>query len=481
TIGVFLNPGQDPTKPTRPRKFNNRSLEYDSLGDRYTRFLLEEVLPIVESKYNLSKDPKQRAIGGSSSGAICAFTVAWNRPDQFGRVYSNVVSFTNLRGGNVYPAWIRKTEPKPIRVYMSDTSGDIDNPFGSWPWANQRVASALRYMGYDLRFDWAEGYAHNADFGSMQFPEAMKWLWRDEVHVSNVDTSDDLRSDFTLLDLLVKGEQWEVVADGLGFADATCTDGRGTFFFCDMRAPAVYRIDPTDLKRTLIAKEAVSGLMLGPDGRLYGCQGKASRVIAIDIETGEVTVVATDVKPNDLAVGSDGTIYITETRAQPITRLDPDSGKKTVVDRGLVRPNGIAFSRDGGTLAVSDSGSKNAWTFRVDPGGRLDAKMPTMTLRLPIDPKGEFAFHEPPPYKPASRGDGMAVDRSGRYYITSELGIQIFDPTERFCGLLPKPDPSQPLTSCVLGDVSAAEPDYQYLYVTNGNQVLRRKLKVLRD
>ncbi|MEM9644569.1 MAG: alpha/beta hydrolase-fold protein, partial [Planctomycetota bacterium] len=157
TIGVFINPGHHKSKKRQGNKSSNRSFEYDGLGDRYSRFLLEELLPEVESRYNISKRPEMRAIGGSSSGAICAFTVAWERPDQFGKVYSSVGSFTNLRGGNVYPALVRKTEPKPIRIYMADTSGDVDNAFGSWPWANQRMASALGYMGYDVRFDWAEG------------------------------------------------------------------------------------------------------------------------------------------------------------------------------------------------------------------------------------------------------------------------------------------------------------------------------------
>jgi len=144
-----------------------------------------------------------------------------------------------------------------------------------------------------------------------------------------------------------------------------------------------------------------------------------------------------------------------------------------VVDTGILRPNGIALSPDGGTLAVSDSGGEHAWMFRVQADGLLDAKLPVMALRLPIDPKGEFAFHQPPPYQTASRGDGMAVDQQGRYYITSALGVQIFDPTGRECGLLPKPDPLQPLTSCAL-----AGPDHQYLYITHGSQVLRRKLSI---
>ncbi len=474
TIAVFINPGHEQSKPRQNNKFSNRSYEYDSLGDRYVRFLLEEIVPEVEKRYRLSQDPEMRAIGGSSSGAICAFTAAWERPDVFRKVYSSVGSFTNLRGGNVYPALVRKTEPKPIRMYMADTSGDIDNAFGSWPWANQRMASALKYMGYDLRFDWAEGYAHNADFGSSRFPDAMKWLWRREVHTPVYDTRGDLGGDLTLLKLLIPGESWKVVADNLGFADALCADADGNLYFCDMRAPAVYRLSAADGTRTVIAKESVSGLEFSPDGSLlYGCQGANNRVISINVASGEVKTVVEGVKPNDLAVTSDGLILITETGAKQVTRINPSTGEVTAVDTGITRPNGIALSNDGGTLAVSDSGGEFAWMFRVNPEGVLDAKMPSMTLRLPIDEKGEFLFNEPPPYRTASRGDGMAVDKQGRYYITSDLGVQIFDPTGRPCGVLPKPNPDQPLTTCIL-----AGADHSTLFIAHGTTIYSRKLTV---
>lgn len=472
TIGIFLNPGHHKDRPRQGNRSSNRSFEYDSLGDRYLRFLIEEILPAVESEYRLSDDPSMRAIGGSSSGAICAFTVAWERPDLFGKVYSNVGSFTNLRGGNIYPALVRKTEPKPIRVYMADTSGDIDNRFGSWPWANQRMASALNYMGYDVRFDWAEGYAHNSDFGSARFPEAMQWLWRPEKHQPKLDTSGDLGGDLTLLELLIPGESWEVVANELGFADGLCADEQGNLYFSDMRAPAVYRIDVNG-KRTEIAEESLSGLEFGPDGRLYGCQGAKNRVVSIDTATGEVREVAKGVKPNDLAVTQDGFIFITETRAQQVTRIHIESGEVSPVDHGITRPNGITLSNDGGTLAVSDYGGQYAWMFRVNADNTLDAKMPSMTMRRPIDREGEFAFNEPPPYLTTARGDGMAVDKRGRYYITTALGVQVFDPTGRPCGLLPKPDVEKPLTSCIL-----AGPEHSTLFIAQGSTIYRRKLTV---
>jgi enterochelin esterase family protein len=474
TIAVFINPGHDPAKPLKDNKFSNRGYEYDSLGDRYSRFLLEEIIPEVEKLYRISGDPEMRAIGGSSSGAICAFNVAWERPDQFGKVYSSVGSFTNLRGGDVFPSWVRKTEPKPIRVYMADTSGDIDNAFGSWPWANQLMASSLKYMGYDLRFDWAEGYAHNADFGGAKFPEAMKWLWRSEKHTPIYDTRGDLGGDLTLLNLLIPGESWEVAVDNLGFADGLCADQAGKLYFCDMREPGVYRIDAKTGEKTRISAESVSGLEFGSDpARLYACQGSKDRLISIDVNTGETEVIVEGVKPNDLAVTRDGYVLITETGKKQVTSIDPVKKTVKMVDDGIEKPNGIALSNDGGTLAVSDYGGESTWLFRVLEGGALDAKSPTLPMRLPIDPAGDFKFNEPPPYITASKGDGMAVDKKGRYYVTSELGVQVFDPTGRPCGVLPKVDKSQPLTTCIL-----AGADHSTLYIAHGAKIYRRKLKV---
>ena len=475
TIAVFINPGHEKSrqKPDSPWKSSNRSFEYDSLGDRYARFVLDEIIPEVEKRYTVSKDPEMRAICGASSGGICAFTVAWERPDAFRKVLSTIGSFTNLRGGNVYPSLIRKTEPKPIRIYMADTSADIDNAFGSWPWANQQMASALKYMGYDTRFDWAEGYAHSADHGGALFPDAVKWLWRKESHTPVLDTSGDLGGDLTLLNLLIPGQAWEVVADNLGFADALCADKDGNIYFCDMKAPAVYRISAADGTRTEIAKESVSGLEFGPDGLLYACQGSKSRVISINITNGEVKTVAEGVKPNDLAVTNDGFVLITDTGASQVTAINSKTGEVKPVDTGITKPNGIALSNDGGTLAVSDYGGTHTWTFRVNAGGILDAKMPTMPMRLPIDPKGEFKFNEAPPYVATSLGDGMAVDKVGRYYVTSALGVQIFDPTGRPCGVLPKVDKDQPLTTCIL-----AGSDHSTLYIAHGAKIYRRKLTV---
>jgi enterochelin esterase family protein len=132
----------------------------------------------VSKSYKLTDNPDQRAICGISSGGICAWTVAWERPDAFRKVLSHVGSFTNIRGGDVYPGMIRKTERKPIRVFLQDGSGDLDNAHGSWPLANQQMAAALKFAGYDYRFVYGEG-AHNGKHGGAILPESLRWLWRD--------------------------------------------------------------------------------------------------------------------------------------------------------------------------------------------------------------------------------------------------------------------------------------------------------------
>ncbi len=178
TIGIFINPGKVPPAEPDQKPRDNRSFEYDSLGDQYARFLLEEILPEVGRKYNLTKDPEGRAICGISSGGICAWTAAWERPDAFRKVLSHVGSFTNIRGGHVYPALIRKTEKKPIRVFLQDGANDLDNLHGNWPLANQEMAAALKFAKYDYKFEFGAG-AHNGKHGGAILPESLKWLWRD--------------------------------------------------------------------------------------------------------------------------------------------------------------------------------------------------------------------------------------------------------------------------------------------------------------
>jgi enterochelin esterase family protein len=132
----------------------------------------------VGRELKLTADPVHRVIGGISSGAICAFTAAWERPDAFGKVLSHVGSYTNIRGGHVYPSLIRKTERKPIRIFLQEGSNDLDNLHGSWPLANQEMAAAFKFAGYDYRFEYGDG-GHNGKHGGALMPESLRWLWRE--------------------------------------------------------------------------------------------------------------------------------------------------------------------------------------------------------------------------------------------------------------------------------------------------------------
>jgi enterochelin esterase-like enzyme len=179
TIGIFIDPGSVPSSVGKGGR-SNRSFEYDTPSDQFVQFLAKEIFPEVEKSYNLRKDPAARAICGNSSGGICAFTAAWERPDLFGKVLSHIGSFTNIRGGDVYPGMIRKTERKPIKVLLQDGSNDLDNLHGHWPLANQQMAAALKFMRYDYRFEFGDG-RHSGKHGGAIFPDSLRWLWSDQV------------------------------------------------------------------------------------------------------------------------------------------------------------------------------------------------------------------------------------------------------------------------------------------------------------
>jgi Putative esterase len=204
TIGIFITPGArgGEYKEVEGGNPDNRSTEYDSLNDNYTRFLIEEMLPEVGKKYNLTTDPEGRAIGGTSSGAICAFTVAWQRPDVFRKVISCIGSFTSIAyrpatnglpmipGGELYPTLIRKNPIKPLTIFLQDGSKDLNNEHGNWFLANQQMLSALEWANanadrhnapgprYRINHDWGDG-GHTDTQGGAILPDILRWLWRD--------------------------------------------------------------------------------------------------------------------------------------------------------------------------------------------------------------------------------------------------------------------------------------------------------------
>ncbi len=194
TIGIYITPGQrgdefpDSIGTGNP---NNRDREYDVLNDDYARMVIEEILPQVGKKYKLSNNPRERAIGGSSSGAICAFTVAWERPDEFQNVISFIGSYTNIHGGHVYPDLVREAKKKPIRIFLQDGVNDLRSPNNlerDWHIQNQKMVAAFEEKSYDMAYVFGEG-GHSDDHGGAMLPQMLRWIWRDhpDVKASDVD------------------------------------------------------------------------------------------------------------------------------------------------------------------------------------------------------------------------------------------------------------------------------------------------------
>jgi enterochelin esterase-like enzyme len=196
-IAVFINPGRRPDQPEPNLKewgdrTTNRPTEYNSLDDRYARVICDELMPVIYKEYNISKDPDRHGIGGSSSGAIAAFTVAWQRPDEFRKVLSSVGSFVNLRGGDAYPDIIRKSDRKPIRIFLQDGRNDhrgegrggTYNPRLDWFLQNVRMMQALTEKGYDVNYAWGMNL-HGQKMSGAILPDMMRWLWRDHAVITD--------------------------------------------------------------------------------------------------------------------------------------------------------------------------------------------------------------------------------------------------------------------------------------------------------
>jgi enterochelin esterase-like enzyme len=207
-IGVFINPGRRPDQPEPTASewgdhTTNRPTEYNSLDDKYARVIGDELLPVLYKEYNISRDPERHGIGGSSSGAIAAFTVAWQRPNEFRKVLSNVGSFVDLRGGNAYPDIIGKNDKKPIRIFLCDgrndnrgqVPGGAYNEARDWFYQNVRMAQALTAKGYDLNYAWGMN-KHGQKMGGVILPEMMRWLWRD--HEFSSDPKDAVERSFNV-------------------------------------------------------------------------------------------------------------------------------------------------------------------------------------------------------------------------------------------------------------------------------------------
>jgi gluconolactonase len=471
-IGIFIDPGVLPALSDQAQNRFERIFEYDSLSDRYSRFLLEELIPEVEKKWNLSKDPNDRALCGVSTGAVGAFMAAWNRPDQFHRVLSFIGTYVSMKGADSLPALIRKTEPKPLRIFLQDGSGDHIVPAepwgtfyaGSWPINNQVMFEAFEYAGYDAKLViGSEG--HNMKQGAAILPDALRWLWRDypspivvrepaAIHEPGWDPRGKVYS------TVFVDKPWQRMAEDHSLVAGLAADRNGNLYFTDQPSDRIYKI-ASDGAVTLFKEHAngAKALRAGADDRLYAFEAARKQIVSFR-PGGDEKVLAKDVDAASLAVTARGAVYFTDPEHKTIGYIDAAGKMRTVYDQGeIASPSGLALSPDQAILIVTDAQARHSWSFQILADGSLANGEPFYRLEVP-----ETGW--------MSGVSGVAEDSQGQVYFATPLGIQICEANGRVSQILNSPTPGA-ITNILFGGQNA-----DWLYVTTSGGVYRRPLKV---
>jgi gluconolactonase len=464
TIGVFVMHGRvKAAKPDEALDRFNRSFEFDGLGDAYVRFILDEILPEVEKqktvdgrKIILSKKANDRAIGGASSGAVCAFTAAWERPESFSKVFSSIGTYVGLRGADHYPTLIRKYEPKPIRVYLQDGSNDLNIYGGDWWMANQMMERALIYAGYAVKSVWGEG-AHNGKHGTAVFPNAMRWLWKN--YPEKITPTAKNKNQY-LNDILIENQGWELVGDSYTFTEGTVSNSIGEVFFQDISNSKTYKIGLDGKIQTLnIDAKKASGTAIGVDGMRYTVSGSSKKVFRYD-ENNKETMFADTVAGNDIVIAKNGNMYITSPdgvdKPSKLILIRPN-GEKLVVDEGLKFANGLTLSPDQTQLYVTESATHWVWIYQIQSDGKLANKQ-------------RYGWLHGQDVDGVAWADGLKCDKDGKIYVTTNLGIQILDQLGRVNAILPLPTGGS-------SNLCFGGKDFDTMYVTAVGKVYKRKFK----
>ena len=370
---------------------------------------------------------------------------------------SFIGSYTGLRGGDGYPTLVRKTEPRPLRVFLQDGSRDLNIYSGNWWIGNQALASALEYAGYDVRFVQGDR-GHDANQGSAILPAALRWLWRDWQAPIAPSTGKHGAERHFATEVLQPGAGWEAVSKGYGSIGGLAVDARGDVYFSDVARGRIHRVDHGS-GDVAVFKEGTGGagaLVFGSDGRLYAAQPARKRIVAYAPDGAEANI-ADSVDAAALAMDAKGRIWLTGGDDTRVWLVDARRAKR-VAQSGLELPAAIALSPDQSLLAVA--GRRGRWigSFQVAPDGSLKSGEPFYRLET-----GDDSFN------PAAQG--MTVDSEGTLYVATALGIQVFDPPGRLNAILNGP-PGPSIGPMVFGG-----PDLDTLYAAAGDTVFRRRLR----
>jgi gluconolactonase len=445
-IGIFIDHGKVPASSNDAYPRFNRSLEYDGLGDRYARFLLEEMLPEVSRSYNLSSDPNDRSIAGASSGAICAFNVAWERPDAFRRVFSTIGTYVGLRGGDELATLVRKTEPKPLRVFLQDGNHDLNIYAGDWWMANQNTLSALTWAGYEVNHAWGEG-GHDSKHSATILADALTWLWKDypaPVQAHKVTAP--------RVNLLLENEPWVEVPIGNIKINKLAVNKNGELYFSagEITYKAKNSGSPTQYAAI---KGGVAGISFHEDGRMYAADIRQHKIIALDGEGAGQTIIS-GVDANTLTISTKG-IYFTDATKPRIGFYDFE--KKQV--RYVETPGkavGLAINAEQTFINVAVDNNVFGYSFKIMNDGALAY--------------GQEYVHYHIPYGSATpNAKGMTVDADNLLYTATAMGIQVSDQLGRVNLIFSKPF-DEPV------DVKLGGAEFSVLYVSANGKLFSRKI-----
>jgi gluconolactonase len=464
-IGIFIDPGVQPALSDQAQGRRERTFEYDNISGRYAQFLDEELIPEVAKKYSLSKNPDDHAIGGVSTGAVGALIAAWERPDLFHRVLSFIGTYVDMRGADSLPATIRRTEPKPIRIFMQDGKNDhlvAGQPYGtfyggSWPINNEVMYEAFQFAGYDVKLTIGEG-AHDMKQGAAIMPEALRWLWRDypKPIVAGVPAAMNEKgwdSRGQVYGVLIPGKGWEQVGGSYRAVASPTVDKDGNVYFVDTGAGRIYKSD-AEGKVTQFRQAAAKAIRFGPDGRLYAAVAQG---IVSWGPGGDEKVVAKQVNATELALNSKGDVYFIEGNSVGVIGAD---GKRRVALAGgdAKKTAALVLSPDQSLMDVGDAESRFSWSYQVAADGALS--------------NGEPFFRvDTPELSPTNGVAGAAMDSIGQVYWATGLGIQFCEQNGRCAAILGKPERGD------LGGIAFGGKDMNWLYVAEGGKLFRRETK----
>ncbi len=451
TISVFVSPGVAPAANDKSLPRFNRSVEYDTVDDTYARFISQEILPEVSKKYKLTSDPDGRAICGASSGGIASFTAAWYRPDLFHRVVTFIGSFTDLRGGNTFPSQIRKTEVKPLRIFMQDGSNDQDIYSGAWFIGNNDVAAALRFAGYPVEYVVGDG-GHSGEQGGTILPDALRFVWKG--YPEPVKPTPSGRQPVT--SVLIAGEDWQPVplGDNVTVSGAIAADPDGNIYVTDSDEKVLYRIGLDGKAATVSSSVGGKVGAVGPDGNIYVI--RTHEIVALDKDGKEGEKKPVEVTA--LTIANDGTLYALNEDGAVLFGKFKEHLQATSSDN--VRSQTLLLSPDQSLLFVSPSldDAKYITSYRITKAGVTDGER-YHDLATVYGHTAPFAI-------------GMTADANGWLYVGTETGIQMVDQAGRVNGIiLPPPTPkAYPVKGLAFGGEGKS-----YLYTTAGGKVYRRK------